>query len=144
MKNLPVKILILLATFALAGNITRADEKTTPLGDQMKIISKSVKQLKNQIADAAQQQSSITLVETAKQAATEARKLVPAKAASIPDADRPKFVADFQTQIDVLIKTFATIDDALHAAKYDDAQKAFNDLAQVKKDGHKQFIKPQD
>jgi len=147
MKTLPGKILTLLTALTLAltltGHTARADEKETDLGKQMKIIAKSVKQLKGQIADAAQQQSSITLVETAKAAATEARKLTPAHAADIPEADRPKFITDYQTQIDVLIKDFTTIDDALHAGKYDDAQKTFADLGNVKKDGHKQFIKPE-
>lgn len=143
MKLLPEKIITLIVTLALgvtlAGHTARADQKETPLGDKMKIIAKSVKQLKNQVADATKQQSSIELVETAQKAAEDARQLVPSKAASIPDADRPKFITDFQAQIDVLIKQFATIDTALHDGKYDDAQKAFNDLAAIKRDGHKQF-----
>lgn len=148
MKLFAQKIPALLAAFALgitlAGHTARADEKETPLAGKMKIIAKSVKQLKNQIADATQQQSSITLVETAEQAATDAKQLVPAKAASVPDADRPKFISDFQAQMDVLIKQFGTIDDALKAGKYDDAQKAFGDLGKIKGDGHKQFIKKDD
>jgi soluble cytochrome b562 len=148
MKLLPEKIITLIATLALgltlAGHTARADEKETPLGDKMKIIAKSVKQLKNQIADATKQQSSIDLVEAAQKAAQDAKLLVPAKAASVPDADRPKFITDFQAQIDVLIKQFATIDTDLHNGKYDDAQKDFNDLNAIKRDGHKQFIKPQD
>ena len=147
-KLLSRKTAILFSTLllgaALGTHATRADEKETPLGDKMKIISKSVKQLKNQITDPTQQQSSIALVQTAESAAKDARGLVPAKAASVPDADRPKFISDFQAQIDVLIKQFDTINAALAAGKYDDAQKAFNDLANIKRDGHKQFIKPQD
>lgn len=146
MKLIPAKIATLLAALVLgatfAGHTARAEEKT-PLDLKMDIIAKSVKQLKNQVTDPKQQQSSITLVEAAKQAATDAKQLVPAKAASVPEADRPKFIADFQTQIDALIKAFATLDDALHAGKYDEAQKAFNELGGIKQQGHKQFIKPE-
>ena len=139
MKQLLGKILILLAIFSLAGHIARADEKSTPLGDKMKIIAKSVKQLKKQIADPTKQQSSIDLVEAAQKAAEDGKQLVPAKAATVPEADRPKFIADYQMQIDALIKDFATIDTALHDGKYDDAQKAFDTLGDVKRDGHKKF-----
>lgn len=146
MKLIPAKIATLLTAVALgasfAAHTARAEEKT-PLDLKMDIIAKSVKQLKNQVTDPNQQQSSIALVEAAKQAATEARALVPSKAASVPEADRPKFVTDFQAQIDVLIKAFATLDEALHAGKYDEAQKAFNELGGIKQQGHKQFIKPE-
>ena len=141
------KIATILATLALGITLTgitaRADEKTTPLGDKMKVIAGSVKKLKSQITNPAQKDSSIQLVEAAEKAAQDARTLVPAHAADIPEADRAKFISDYQAQLDVLIKQFGTIDDALKADKYDDAQKGFNDLAKIKQDGHKAFIKPQ-
>jgi soluble cytochrome b562 len=145
MKLFPAKITTLLATLALgatlAGHTARADEKSTPLDDKMKIIAKSGKQLKGQITDPTQQQSSIALTQTAENAAKDAKNLVPAKAATVPEADRAKFITDYQAQIDVLIKDFDTISTDLTAGKYDDAQKAFNDLGNIKRDGHKQFAK---
>ena len=88
MKLIPAKIATLLAAIALgatfAGHTARAEEKS-PLDLKMDIIAKSVKQLKNQVTDPKQQQSSITLVEAAKQAATDAKQLVPSMAASIPE-----------------------------------------------------------
>jgi soluble cytochrome b562 len=147
MKNLPGKFFTLVTTLTIAitlsGHTALAEGKDTDLAKQMKIISKSIKQLKNQIADPAQQQSSITLVESAKQAAAEAKKLTPAHAADIPEADRPKFITDYQAQMDKLIQDFTDIDTDLHTGKYDDAQKTFADLGGVKKDGHKEFIKPE-
>lgn len=142
------KIATILATLVLGASlftqVARADEKDTPLSLKMKIISGSVKKLKSQIADSTQQQSSITLVETAKQAATDAKQLVPAKAATVPEADRAKFISDFQAQMDVLIKDFTTMDNALHDGNYADAQKAFNDLGGIRQQGHKQFINQKD
>ncbi len=147
MKTLPGKILTLLTALTLAitftGHTARAEEKDSDLAKQMKVIGKSMKQLKGQIADPAQQQSSITLVEAAIQAANNAKKLTPAHAADIAEADRPKFITEFQAQMDVLFKDLTDIDTDLHAAKYDDAQKTFADLGNVKKDGHKKFIKPE-
>jgi soluble cytochrome b562 len=144
MKLLPGKFLTLATTLALAITLAaHADEQKTELGEKMKIISKSVKQLKNQIADPAQQQSSITLAQAAETAAKDAQKLVPAKAASVPAPDRPKFVTDYQAQMDVLIKDFDAITSDLTAGKYDDAQKVFADLGNVKRDGHKKFTNPE-
>jgi soluble cytochrome b562 len=111
----------------------------TPLQKKMEIIARNVGQLKSQVTVPTKRQSSIELVEAAQKAAEESRQLVPAKAVSIPESDRQKFIADYQAQIDVLIKDFATIDQALHDEKYDEAQKAFDDLKEIKREGHGKF-----
>lgn len=147
MKSIPAKFFTLALTLTLGLSLSthtaRAD-KETELGGKMKIIGKSVKQLRNQIADPAQQQSSISLVEDALKAAQDAKKLAPAKAANVPEADRAKFITDYQAQMDVLIKDLTAIEDALKAGKYDDAQKAYAGLGDVKKDGHGKFIDKKD
>lgn len=148
MKSLPAKIytaaLTLMIAVSLSTHTARADEKESELGGKMKIIAKSVKQLRNQISDPAQQQSSVSLTEDALKAAQDAKKLAPSKAANVPEADRAKFITDYQAQMDVLIKDLTTIEDALKAGKYDDAQKAYGELGQVKKDGHSKFIDKKD
>jgi len=148
MKSLPTKFFTATLTLALGVSLAtqnaRAEGKETELGGKMKIIGKSVKQLKGQIADATKQQSSIDLVETALKAAQDARALAPSKAAQIPEADRAKFISDYQLQMDYLIKDFTALEEDLKAGKYDDAQKVFTDLGQVKRDGHKKFQADED
>jgi soluble cytochrome b562 len=134
------KVTAILATIVLCANLTvRAEEKETELGNKMKIIGKSVKALKTQIADATKQQSSIELLEAAKTAAVAARTLTPDKAKDVPEADRPKFVSDFQAEIDKLIAEIGKIEDAVRAGKYDDAGKLYDELGPIKREAHKQF-----
>jgi len=132
----------ILAAFILGmqpGVSLRADDHETELGGKMKIIGKSVKALKGQIADATKQQSTIDLLEAAKNAANDAKKLSPEKTKDVPEADRPKFLADYQVQMDKLIEDLGKIEDAVKAGKYDDATKLYGDLNTIKRDGHKQF-----
>ena len=131
----------ILAAFVIGMHpaMSRADEHETELGGKMKIINKSVKALKGQISDATKQQSTIDLLETAKKAADEAKKLQPEKAKDVPEADRAKFIADYQAQMDKLIGDFGKIEDAVKAGKFDDATKLYGDLNGVKREGHEKF-----
>ena len=137
------KVPIILATIILginlAGFTARAEEKETELGNKMKVIGKSVKALKTQIADPAKQQSTIDLLEAAKTAAGDAKNLTPDKTKDVPEADRAKFLTDFQAQIDKLIAEFGKIEDAVRAGNYDDASKFYGELGSIKREGHKKF-----
>jgi soluble cytochrome b562 len=111
----------------------------TELGSDMKAMGKNLKQLKGQIADATKQQSTVDLLESAKKNADAAKKLTPSKAKDVPEADRAKFVTDYQAAIDKLIGQLGKIEDAVKAGKYDDAQKLFGEIGMIKREGHEKF-----
>lgn len=134
-RTLPI---IAIAALTVATSTARAD-KETELGGKMKIVGKSLKQLKGQIADPTKQQSSVDLLEAAKKAAGEAKKLSPDKAKDIPEADRAKFLTEYQAEMDKLIGQLGKVEDAIKAGKYDDASKLYGDLNSTKREGHKQF-----
>lgn len=135
-----MKIRNLLLSFSLITVVfsLRADEDT-PLEKQMQIMARSMKQLSGQIADPAKQQSTITLMETLKQAASDAKGLDPRKAASVPQADREKFLADYRAQIDKLSATFNQIEEAVSTGKYDQAKTLLSAVGTIKKEGHTTF-----
>jgi soluble cytochrome b562 len=116
----------------------------TELGDKMKAMGKDLKQLKGQIGDATKQQSTVDLLESAKKNAGAAKKLTPVKAKEVPEAERPKFITDFQAEIDKLIGDLGKIEDAVKAGKYDDAKKLYGGLNQLKREGHEKFAPKED
>lgn len=134
-------ILAIALCFGFAGAPARAEQKgpDSELAQKMKLMGKNLKQLKPQIADATKQQSSVDLLETVKKIATEAKGLTPTKAKDVPDADRAKFISEFQSQIDKLIDAVGKIEDAVKAGKYDDAKTLFGDLQMIKREGHEKF-----
>jgi len=116
----------------------RADEDT-PLEKQMQIMARSMKQLSQQIADSTKQQESITLLETLKKAASDSKGLDPRKTASIPQANREKFLTDYKAQMDKLSEAFNQIEEALKAGKYDQAKAQLATVGSIKKEGHSKF-----
>ncbi len=117
------------------------DDGDTELGDKMDKVSSAYKKLRKQIPDATQNEASLKQVAIIHDAATDALKLTPAKAADLPEADRAKFVADFQAEMK---KFIGKVDDLAAALKANDnatAQKIFEDMAQQEKDDHKEFRK---
>jgi hypothetical protein len=117
------------------------DDGDTELGDKMDKVSSAYKKLRKQIPDATQNEASLKQVAIIHDAATDALKLTPAKAADLPEADRAKFVADFQAEMK---KFIGKVDDLAAALKANDnatAQKIFDDMGQQEKDDHKEFRK---
>jgi soluble cytochrome b562 len=113
--------------------------KQSELNNKMKAMARDLKQLKGQIGDATKQQSTVDLLESAKKNAEAAKKLTPSKAKDVPEADRAKFITDFQAEMDKLIGDLSKTEDAVKAGKYDDAKKLYGELGMLKREGHEKF-----
>jgi len=117
------------------------DDGDTELGDKMDKVNGAYKKLRKQLPDATQNEASLKQVAIIHDAATDALNLTPAKAADLPEADRAKFVSDFQAEMK---KFIGKVDDLAAALKANDnatAQKIFDEMGQEEKDAHKQFRK---
>jgi hypothetical protein len=119
-------------------------EKKTDLEMRMDRIGKAFRKLKKQVADPAQNASSLALVATMQAAAKEAIDFTPEKAQDIPADQRAKFEDDFKAGIRDLQDRFAKLQDALSAGKNDDAVKLVADIGDFEKKEHKEFRKPKD
>jgi soluble cytochrome b562 len=120
-----------------------ADEKKTELELRMDRMGKAFRKLRKQVADPAQNASSLQLVATMQDAAKEAMDLTPAKAEDIPDGQKAKFMADFKAGIQDLRDQLAKLSDALAAGKNDDATKIVGDMFSLEKKDHKEFRRPE-
>lgn len=73
--------------------------------------------------------------------ARRARDLDPAMTASVPEADRAKFLENFRTDMDAFIANISKLEEAVKSSRWDDARAEMETLWQNKKAGHKAFIK---
>lgn len=111
----------------------------SPLEKQMQILARGKRQLSAQVADPAKQQQTITLIESLKKASVDSKALNPRKTASVPAADREKFLAAYRAQMDKLTETFNQMEEAVKAGQYDKAKSLLGALQSVMKEGHREF-----
>ncbi len=111
----------------------------SPLEKQMQILARGKRQLSQQVADPAKQQQTITLIESLKQAATDSKTLDPRKTASVPAADREKFLTAYRDEMDKLIEAFNQIEEAVKAGAYDKATSLLGSIQSIQKEGHREF-----
>src|ERR1022692_4680934 len=112
-------------------------------GDGMDRMGKAFRKLKKQVGDPAQNATSLELLSAMEAAAKEAIELTPAKAEDIPEDQRAKFEADFQSGIKNLQDMFAKLRDALTAGRNDDAAKLVDDIGAFEKKEHKEYRRPE-
>jgi soluble cytochrome b562 len=119
------------------------EEKKTELELRMERIGKALRKLRKQVADPAQNDSSLQLIATMQDAAKEALQFNPAKADDLPADQRPKFDEDFRAGINQLIDKLSALKDAVAAGKNDDAAKLVAGIVDFEKKEHKEFRRPE-
>lgn len=73
--------------------------------------------------------------------ARKARGLDPEMLATVPEADRAKFLESFRADMDAFIGNIEKLQGAVKNARWDEAKPLMDTLWQNKKDGHRAFIK---
>jgi len=136
-----MKLITLLATCSLLSlpAFLHAEESDSPLEKQMQILARGMRQLSQQVVDPSKQQENITLLESLKKAAVDSKALDPRKTASVPQADRDKFLADYRTDLDELKDAFNQIEEAVKSGQYDNAKSLIATVNSIKKEGHGKF-----
>jgi hypothetical protein len=117
-------------------------EHKTPLAKDMDQIGGAMRKLRKQIGDPASNASSLALVAQFRAAAVSAAGETPAWAAEQPDADRAKFVADFQSDMKDFVIKVDSLAAALNANDNAGAAAIYKDLISSESKGHKEFRKP--
>ncbi len=133
----------LLLVPAILAAQPKKDRPDTDIEKAMHQIGKAYRQLRKQVADPAQNASSLELVATIKAGAMEARKYKPLKTGDLPDADRAAFVEDFQKHMGEFIDTVEQLEGALRANKNDEAARLAKELDELQKKNHKEFRRPE-
>jgi len=121
----------------------QGEEKKTELEMRMDRIGKAMRKLRKQVADPAQNGSSLQLIAAMQDGAKEALQFTPAKAEDLPADQRPKFDEDFRAGINQLIDKLSALKDAVAAGKNDDAAKMVAGILDFEKKEHKEFRRPE-
>ena len=74
-----------------------------------------------------------------KNAAIAARSGLPENAGKIPQADRSKFIQDFQSSISGLVAAIEKMEKAVQEDRFQDAQKELDSINELKREGHSAF-----
>jgi soluble cytochrome b562 len=124
------------------GTGAPAEEKKTDLETKMDKIGKAFRKLRKQVADPAQNASSLDLVATMLAGASDAATLTPAKAADLPEDQRAAFLEHYEDGIKDLQDRLTKLQSALQAGNNADAAAQVNDIFDFEKKEHKEFKKP--
>ncbi|HZL35089.1 MAG TPA: cytochrome b562 [Tepidisphaeraceae bacterium] len=142
--------LLLIAAFLAAplcftGGV-RAEEKKkkTELNKKMEVMDEGMKKLKRTLRRPADDAQSLKVIAQVIEAATAARDMVPAKAASMPQADRKKFIDEYQKGMTQLIATMGQMKDAVTAGDNKKAMALHKSLKTQEEDGHDKFMESDD
>ena len=128
----------LLAAFAITVPAFAADEDT-PLGKEMEKISKALKAINRNIADAGSKDANLAKLAEAKTACAAASKFDPAKTKDVPAAEKAKFIESYKASMQDLGKGLDALKAAIEGGKTDDAKGIIEKLNGQKKEGHKKY-----
>ena len=128
----------LLAAFAITVPAIAGDEDT-PLGKEMEKISKALKSVNRDIADASKKADNVKKVADAKVACAAASKFEPAKTKEVPAAEKAKFLEGFNASMQEMGKELDALKAAVEAGKTDEAKSLIEKLNAGKKEAHKKY-----
>ena len=105
----------------------------------MEKLSKAIKAIKRNIADAGQKDANLAKVADAKAANAAAMKYEPAKTKDVPAAEKAKFLSGYKTSIEEAGKSLDALKAAIEGGKTDEAKSILEKLDTQKKDAHKKY-----
>lgn len=129
------------APFVVAQDAPAAKKDHTELEDRMERINSAWRRLRRQVADPAQNASSLELIATIREAAKGTEKMKPAKIEEIPEAGRAKFLADYEAGMKKFFEQLDALEKALRANNNEEAGKVLSAIADHQKSSHKAFKK---
>ncbi len=137
--------LIALLLILAAPAVIKADEKgeggegDTKLGNAMEKMNGSFRKLRRQVADPAQNEASLALVEKLSKATKEAAAYLPEKISKLPAAAQEAAKASYAEKMKELSATIDELGAALKAGKNEAAVKIIEDLHLQEEAGHREF-----
>lgn len=116
-----------------------AGEAESPVDDEMQALNAAVRKANRHYADPAKKDSTLTLVAEMQEHVQAAKKMSPKKAAKLTGAEKDKYVATYQKNLDDLLKDIATLKEAVTAGQADAAKAQLDKIAQLKESSHKEL-----
>lgn len=115
------------------------EQKDTELAKQMEQIQDNMKKLRKSVKSASDNATSLELLTKIQQATVASKAQTPARAAQVPEAERPKFVAEYRKAMASLLQELCKIETAILDGDNAKAEELFKTLKKVEDDGHEKF-----
>ena len=135
---------LLAAPLALLSSVpAKAEEEKkqkTELHKKMETIDEGMKKLKRTLRKADQNETSLKVVGNIIELATACRDMTPSQAAKLPEADRKKFIDDYQKSMTQLIDTMGEMKKAIEAGDNKKAIELHKSLKDQEEDAHDKFM----
>ena len=122
-----------------AAPAAKEKKPETELSKKMEKMNGAFRKLRRQATDATKNADSLELVAILKEYAAAAAKLEPAKAATIPEADRAKWVANYRAEMKKALELIDKLEAALKAGQNEEAGKLVNEINAQQRAGHKEY-----
>ena len=111
----------------------------TELAKQMEVIQDNLKKLRKSVKSAAENAQSLESLDKMQQATVASKAMTPAKAKSVPEAERAKFLAGYRKDMAALLEHLCKIEMALLDNDNAKAEELFKGLKKVEDDGHEKY-----
>jgi soluble cytochrome b562 len=111
----------------------------TELAKQMEIVQDHQKKLRKTIKNASDNAASLDALSHMQAATVACKALVPAKAASVPEAERAKFVAGYRKEMAAMLEHLCKIETAVLEGDNAKAEELFKGLKKIEDDGHEKY-----
>lgn len=140
-----IALLVASAAFAadeaLAAAPAAPKEKKpeTELTKKMDTMNGAFRKLRRQAGDATKNAESLELVATLREVSAESVKLEPARIATIPEAGRKQWLADYQAKMGEFQAQIDKLEVALRAGQNEEAAKIVQAMGALQKEGHKEY-----
>jgi soluble cytochrome b562 len=122
-----------------AADQPQAESEDSELGDAMSAMGSAFKKLKRQVADPAQNESSLALVAKLRKACVDSTQHVPIKVGRLPAAEQAAAKLAYQDKMKTLIASVDELAAALKAGKNDAAAALLKEIHDQEEAGHKEF-----
>ena len=132
-----------LSPLALRADSPAAAHEETELEGKMDALNGAFRKLRRQVTEVARNAESLKLIAEIKAASEESAKLIPAKAADLPEGERAAFVSAYQAKMKEFFAKLDELETALKADQNEQAAKIVQALGAMQKEGHKQFKRPE-
>lgn len=148
MKSLPrqlVSFVLLTGSIAFAADAAPAPaaaaekKPETELTQKMDKMNGAFRKLRRQAGDASKTAESLELVATLREMSVASARLEPARAVTIPEAGRKKWIADYQAKMGELQAQIDKLEAALKAGQNEEAARIVQAIAALQKEGHKEY-----
>lgn len=118
-----------------------AEGPESEMSESMEKMSGAFRRIRRMVSNADNNAEVLELLATLRTEAVASAKLIPLRAAEVPEAQRAKFVEDFKKRMAEFLATVEKTEAAIKARDNATAAALVNDLGAMQKAGHKDFKK---